>query len=142
MFGPKLLSNLTYFSLILSQFTYFTYFYLNFPKITYIIEQYSNLLPNLNYRTFYRTFFAVISELRKFRLLPKNFRTSKTEHFRNSRKRKVRKFPSNAGPQSVCLFVGVNFINILRAAFTRTDPKSIKDTDNLTELLCFWELRV
>jgi len=27
---------------------------------------------------------------------------------------------------------GVNFINVLRAAFTRTDPKSVKKTDDLT----------
>jgi len=29
--------------------------------------------------------------------------------------------------------VGVNFINVLRAALVRADPKSVKKTDNLTE---------
>ncbi len=33
---------------------------------------------------------------------------------------------------------GVNFINV-RAALMCTDPQ--KDTDNLTEFLCFWDLR-
>ncbi len=55
-----------------------------------ISELYSELkFPN---------FFAKISEVRKFCFFQKNFRTSKTEHFQNSRKRKIRKFPSNAGP--------------------------------------------
>jgi len=37
-------------------------------------------------------------QVRKFRFFPKNFRTSTTELFQNSRKRKVRKIPSNTGP--------------------------------------------
>jgi len=36
---------------------------------------------------------------------------------------------------------GVNFTNILRAAFTCEDPKSAKkDTDELTVILLFWDL--
>ncbi len=35
---------------------------------------------------------------------------------------------------------GVNFINILRAAFALTDPDSTKKTDNLTVFLCFRDL--
>ena len=58
----------------------------------------SELFSELKLPNFFPNFFAKISEVRKFRFFPKNFRTSKTEHFRNSRKRKVRKFPSNAGP--------------------------------------------
>jgi len=34
---------------------------------------------------------------------------------------------------------GVNFINILRAAFVRADPKSVKKTDNLTVFFAFLE---
>ncbi len=36
--------------------------------------------------------------------------------------------------------VGVNFINILRAAFVSPDPESTQKTDNLTVFLCFWDL--
>ena len=32
----------------------------------------------------------------------------------------------------VYLWSGLNFINVLREAFTHTDPKSVKDTDDLT----------
>ncbi len=35
----------------------------------------------------------------------------------------------------------VNFINVFCAAFTHADPKSVKYTDNLTEMLRFWDLR-
>jgi len=35
---------------------------------------------------------------------------------------------------------GVNFINVLQAAFAPVDPKSVKDIDDLTKFLCFWEL--
>jgi len=35
---------------------------------------------------------------------------------------------------------GVNFINILWAAFTVADPESAKNTDNLTVSLHFWDL--
>jgi hypothetical protein len=35
----------------------------------------------------------------------------------------------------------VNFINVLRAAFTLTDPKSIKYTDNVIEFLHFRDRR-
>jgi hypothetical protein len=31
----------------------------------------------------------------------------------------------------------VNFINALRTAFTRADPKSVKDTDDLTASYAF-----
>ncbi len=37
---------------------------------------------------------------------------------------------------------GVIFINVLQAAFTSTDPKSAKKTDNLTVFLGFRDLRV
>ncbi len=43
-------------------------------------------------------FFANISWVQKFCFFPKNFRTLTAEHFQNSRKRKVQKIPSNAGP--------------------------------------------
>ena len=36
---------------------------------------------------------------------------------------------------------GVNFTNILRAAFTRTDPKSANKLLNLTGFLRFWDVR-
>jgi len=36
---------------------------------------------------------------------------------------------------------GVNFINILRAAFELEDPQSAKKTNNLTIFLRFWDLR-
>jgi len=38
-------------------------------------------------------------------------------------------------------YPGVNFIDVLRAAFTCADPKSAKNTDNLTVFLRFWDLR-
>ncbi len=44
---------------------------------------------------------ALHSKLQKVRVFLKKFRTSKTEHFWNLRKQKVRKFPSNAGPYFV-----------------------------------------
>ncbi len=34
----------------------------------------------------------------------------------------------------VILTLGLNFINVLCTAFTRTYPKSVKDTDDLTVL--------
>jgi len=34
------------------------------------------------------------------------------------------------------LIPGLNFINVLRTAFTRADPKSVKDTDDLTVFFC------
>ncbi len=37
---------------------------------------------------------------------------------------------------------GVNFINVLRAAFTCLDPKSTKNSDDLTVFLRFWNLRM
>jgi len=37
---------------------------------------------------------------------------------------------------------GVNFINVLRAPFTRTDPKRVIIYSNPQYLLCFWDLRV
>ncbi len=39
------------------------------------------------------------------------------------------------------LTTGLNFISILSTAFTGVDPKSVNDTDNLTEFLRFGELR-
>jgi hypothetical protein len=41
----------------------------------------------------------------------------------------------------VKLTTGVNFINVLQAAFTHPDPESAKETDNLTVFLRFWDLR-
>ncbi len=35
---------------------------------------------------------------------------------------------------------GVDFINVLRTAFTLVDPKSVKKNDNLTVFLLFWDL--
>jgi len=40
----------------------------------------------------------------------------------------------------VKLTPGVNFTNILHAAFIRPYPKSEKKTDNLTVFLRFWDL--
>ncbi len=39
------------------------------------------------------------------------------------------------------LTTGVNFINILRAAFAQWEPKSIKKAVKLSIFLCFWDLR-
>ena len=36
--------------------------------------------------------------------------------------------------------LGVNFTNVLWAAFKRADPKSTKKTVNLISFLCFWDL--
>jgi hypothetical protein len=33
---------------------------------------------------------------------------------------------------------GINFINVLQAAFTRADPESLKKTDNLTVFFLIW----
>jgi len=60
----------------------------------------TKLFSELKFSNFFPNFFAKIPRVQKFRFFPKNFRTSKTEHFRNSRKRKAQKFPSNAGPYS------------------------------------------
>jgi len=37
--------------------------------------------------------------------------------------------------KELCCYKGVNFTNILRAAFTHADPKSARKTDGLTEVL-------
>ena len=52
--------------------------------------------------------------------------------------------PNKEGDQSVMAKMctpGVNFTNILREAFMRADPKSIKKLLNLTIFLRFWDLR-
>jgi len=36
---------------------------------------------------------------------------------------------------------GVNFTNVLRAAFMRSDPKSAKKTDNWTVFLRLWDMQ-
>jgi len=72
--------------------------YVHFQIIT-------ELFSELKFPNFFPNFFAKIPRVRKFRFFPKNFRTLKTEHFRNSRKWKVRKFPSNAGPYSKGLMI-------------------------------------
>ncbi len=41
----------------------------------------------------------------------------------------------------LCEQPGVNFINVTRAAFAHTDPKSVKKTDNMTVFLHFQDLR-
>ncbi len=64
----------------------------------------TELFSELKFPNFFPNFFAKILRVWKFRFFPKNFQTSKTEHFRNSRKRKVRKFPSNAGPYTPYVF--------------------------------------
>ncbi len=58
----------------------------------------SKLFSELKFPNFFSNFFAKILRVQKFRFFPKNFWTSTAEHFRNSRKRKVLKNPSNAGP--------------------------------------------
>jgi hypothetical protein len=58
----------------------------------------SELFSKLKFPNFFLNFFAKISQVQKFRFFPKNFRTSTAKHFRNSRKRKVRKILSNTGP--------------------------------------------
>ncbi len=50
------------------------------------------------FRTYFRTIFAKFSRVWKDRIFLKNFQTSITELFRNSRKQKVRKILSFAGP--------------------------------------------
>jgi len=47
--------------------------------------------------------FSQFSRVRKARTLPKYFRNSEKVNFRNSRKRKFRKKPSNAGPYNLSL---------------------------------------
>jgi len=45
--------------------------------------------------------------------------------------------------QRILVFLNLtkgNFINILRADFTRAEPKSAKNTDGFIELLHFWDL--
>jgi len=37
---------------------------------------------------------------------------------------------------------GIDFTNVLLAASARVDPKSVKDTEDLTEFLRFWDLWV
>jgi len=37
---------------------------------------------------------------------------------------------------------GVDFSNLLRVAFARAEPKSVKKTVKLSEFLRFWDLRV
>ena len=58
----------------------------------------SELFSELKLPNFFPNFLAKISEVRKFRFFPKNFRALITELFRNSQKQKVRKILSNAGP--------------------------------------------
>jgi len=58
--------------------------------LTHKQEIISELISKLFLRNF--------CEFKKLRFFPKKFQTLKTEHFRNLRKQKVRKFPSNAGP--------------------------------------------
>jgi hypothetical protein len=58
----------------------------------------SKLFSELKFPNFFPNFFAKILQVQKFRFFPKNFRTLKAELFRNSRKRKVQKIQSNAGP--------------------------------------------
>ena len=41
----------------------------------------------------------------------------------------------------VILDLGVNFTKIVHAAFTHVDLESVKKIDNLTVILCFWDLR-
>ncbi len=42
----------------------------------------------------------------------------------------------------VKLTPGVNFVNILNAAFTQADPNSAKKTDGLTVFLRLWDMYV
>jgi len=77
-----------------SNFTSFFQNFRNLQNFRIITE----LFTELEFPNFFPNFFAKIPRVRKFLFFPKNFWTSKTEHFRNLRKRKVRKFPSNAGP--------------------------------------------
>ncbi len=63
----------------------------------------SELFSELKFPNFFPNSFAKILRVRKFWFFPKNFRTLtagifRAELFRNSRKGKVRKIPSNAGP--------------------------------------------
>jgi hypothetical protein len=49
-------------------------------------------------QTYFRTIFAKFLRVRKKHIFLKNFQTSITELFRNSRKQKVWKIPSFVGP--------------------------------------------
>ncbi len=68
------------------------------------------------FQTFFQTFFVKFSQVQKNQLFPKNYQISKNELFRNLRKRKVRKFPSNAGP----------YFSSLHNAFSDTSDRKVK----------------
>jgi len=68
-----------------------------FPKFSKLFDPKTRFC-NPKTENFIRTFFAKFLRVKKTQLFPKNFRTSKNKLFRNSRKQKVRKFLSNAGP--------------------------------------------
>ncbi len=59
----------------------------------------SEPFSEFKFPNFFPNFFAKFLRVWKFLLFPKNFRASKMKLFRNSRKWKVWKFLSNAGPQ-------------------------------------------
>ncbi len=59
----------------------------------------SKLSSEFKFPNFFPNFFAKISHVLKFRFFLKNFRTLTAKLFRNLQKQKVRKIPSNAGPQ-------------------------------------------
>ncbi len=73
-------------------------------------------------------------------LSPRVFRTNFWRQAkRNSRKQRWYKIFVHKTLMK--LTPGVDFIKVLRAAFAHVDPKSVKDTENLTEFLHFWDLR-
>ncbi len=80
----------------------FTYFFWNF-EIYVHFRIISELFPNLNFQTFFQTFFAKIPRVRKFRFFSTKFPNFNSQTFPKLAKRKVWKIPSNAGPYILAL---------------------------------------
>jgi len=75
----------------------FTYFFQTFWNLRTFLNNFQTF-SELKFPNFFPNFFATISRVQKFRFFLKNFWTSTAELFQNSRKQKVRKILSNAGP--------------------------------------------
>jgi len=73
------------------------YFFQNFRNL-HTFRIITELFSELKFPNYFPNFFAKIPRVCKFQFFPKNFQTSTAEHFRNSRKQKVWKISSNAGP--------------------------------------------
>jgi len=81
-----------------------TGFFVRFQILPSFIWNFCNKVRNLNCRTFFQTFSQKFCEFENSGFFPKKFRPSITEHFQNSRKWKVWKILSNAGPYTLLVF--------------------------------------